>query len=96
MAIEITPQVTAMTDARFIRVMTPTERKSIRVAYGATQGEVAAILGVSKQTVLSWESERKPRQPSPAVAAQYGALVRFMIVETGKRKQNRRTPHTPK
>jgi hypothetical protein len=30
------------------------------------------------------------------LAAKYGEMLRFMIVEAGKKQRNRRTPHTPK
>jgi DNA-binding transcriptional regulator YiaG len=44
------------------RLPTPSRRRSIRERAGATQAEIAAVLGVSKQAVERWErGEAKPR-----------------------------------
>lgn len=54
--------------------MTPTEIRSTRKALGLTQAELAALFGVSRDTIL--RAERGDR-PIPGLAALYLLIDRF-------------------
>jgi len=51
----------------------PQERRRIRLSARVTAEEVAAALGVTRQTVCHWETGL--RSPSGAFAEQYSALL---------------------
>lgn len=63
------------------RLPTPSRRRSIREAAGATQAELATALGVSKQALERWErGEAKPRGRH---AAAYAALLELLEEAVG-------------
>lgn len=51
--------------------------RSIRVAAGISQAEVAADLGVSGATICRWE--RGNRMPRAPIALRYGALLHELM-----------------
>ena len=54
----------------------PAQRKAIRVAYGVSQGDMAAVLGVSRLTVSMWE--RGETAPNPENTQRYAQLLELM------------------
>lgn len=62
-----------------VRLPPPGERKRIRNEYGVSQGDVAAVLGVSRLTVSMWE--RGETDPKPDHAQKYAELLDQMQQE---------------
>jgi transcriptional regulator with XRE-family HTH domain len=54
----------------------PDQRKSIRVAYGVSQKDVADVLGVSRLTISMWE--RGQTEPKAEHAQKYAELLHSM------------------
>ncbi len=62
------------------RLPTPSRRRSIREAAGATQEELATVIGVSKQALERWEREKA--KPRGRHAAAYASLLEQLEAAT--------------
>ncbi|MGK5501431.1 helix-turn-helix transcriptional regulator, partial [Streptomyces sp. URMC 125] len=69
-------QLLAAVDALLARpneLPPPAERKRLRRAAGVSQGELADVFGVRRETVLGWESGRS--EPRPPKREAYARLL---------------------
>jgi transcriptional regulator with XRE-family HTH domain len=57
----------------------PDQRRSIRIAYGVSQKDIADVLGVSRLTVSMWE--RGQTEPKAEHAQKYAELLQSMSQE---------------
>jgi DNA-binding XRE family transcriptional regulator len=63
------------------------ERAKLRRAFGVTQAEIAKALGVTRQSVISWE--RGSTEPAGKTRQQYAELLRTWQSRAEAQERNR-------